>query len=119
MQYMIILNEAAETFAQRNAPEHAAAYWGSWTAYIGAMQAGIVVNGHGLQEPTLATTVRIRDGKRQVHDGPFADTKEQLGGYFVVEVADLDTALKWAAKAPCAATGSVEVRPVLVMPAKT
>ncbi len=120
MQYMIILNETAEDFAQRNAPEHAGNYWGGWTAFIGAMQqAGIVVNGDGLQPPTLATTVRIRDGKRQVHDGPFADTKEQLGGYFVVEVADLDTALEWAAKAPCAATGSVEVRPVLVMPAKT
>jgi hypothetical protein len=117
MQYMVLLNETAEVFAQRNAPEHAASYWGGWTAYIGAMrQAGIVVNGDGLQAPTLATTVRIRDGKRQVHDGPFADTKEQLGGYFIVEVADLDAALEWAAKAPCATTGSVEVRPVLMMP---
>ena len=52
----------------------------------------------------------------QVQDGPFADTKEQLGGYFVIDVADLDTALEWAARAPCAATGGVEVRPVFVAP---
>jgi hypothetical protein len=65
----------------------------------------------------MATTVRIRDGRRQVEDGPFADTKEQLGGYFVIEVPDLDTALDWAAKAPSALTASVEVRPVLPMPA--
>ena len=60
-----------------------------------------------------ATTVRIRDGKRLVQDGPFADTKEQLGGYFVIEVPDLDAALEWAARAPSAACASVEVRPVL------
>ena len=57
--------------------------------------------------------MRIRDGKRIVQDGPFADTKEQLGGYFVIEVPDLDAALEWAARAPSAACASVEVRPVL------
>jgi hypothetical protein len=71
------------------------------------------VKGDGLQGPMLATTLRVIDGKRHVQDGPFADTKEQLGGYFVIEVPDLDAALDWAAKAPCALTGSVEVRPVL------
>lgn len=54
----------------------------------------------------------MRGDKRQVQDGPFADTKEQLGGYFVIDVADLDAALEWAERAPCAATGGVEVRPV-------
>jgi hypothetical protein len=73
----------------------------------------IIVKGDGLQGPHAATTLRVRDGKRSVEDGPYADTKEQLGGYFVIEVPDLDTALDWAAKAPSALTASVEVRPVL------
>ena len=65
--------------------------------------------------PHAATTLRLRDGQRVVEDGPFADTKEQLGGYFVIEVPDLDAALDWAAKAPSARTASVEVRPILPM----
>lgn len=114
MQYMLLLNETESDFAQRNDPEQTAAYWGGWNAFIGAMaQAGIIVKGDGLQGPQTATTVRIRDGKRLVQDGPFADTKEQLGGYFVIEVADLDAALEWAARAPSASSASVEVRPVL------
>ena len=59
--------------------------------------------------------MRVVDGKRRVQDGPFADTKEQLGGYFVIDVPDLDTALAWAARSPSAATAGVEVRPVLAM----
>jgi hypothetical protein len=114
MQYMLMLNETAEDFAKRNDPEQAAAYWGGWTAFIGAMaQAGVIVSGDGLMGPHSATTVRLRDGARTVQDGPFADTKEQLGGYFVIEVADLDAAIDWAAKAPSAQTASVELRPVL------
>ena len=114
MQYMLLLNETEAEFAKRNHPEQAGAYWGGWNAFIGAMaQAGIIVKGDGLQGPHAATTVRVRDGKRLVEDGPFADTKEQLGGYFVIEVPDLDAALDWAAKAPSAAYASVEVRPVL------
>ncbi|MEZ4253507.1 MAG: YciI family protein [Polyangiales bacterium] len=120
MQYMIMLNESAAELAKRNDPEHAQDYWGGWNAFIGAMaQAGIIVNGDGLQGPEVATTLRIRDGKRSVQDGPFADTKEALGGYFVIEVPDLDTALEWAAKAPCVHDGSVEVRPVLLMPPRS
>lgn len=108
------MNEPEAEFAKRNHPEHAGPYWGGWNAYIGAMtQAGIIVKGDGLQGPHTATTVRIRDGKRLVEDGPFADTKEQLGGYFVIDVPDLDAALEWAARAPSASYASVEVRPVL------
>jgi hypothetical protein len=114
MQYMLLLNETEAEFTKRNHPEHAAAYWGGWNAFIGAMaQAGVIVRGDGLHGPQVATTVRVRDGKRMVQDGPFADTKEQLGGYFVIEVADLDAALEWAARAPSATYASVEVRPVL------
>ena len=117
MQYMLILNETAEDFAKQVGGEGTEEYWGGWHAYIGAMMgAGIVVNGDGLEPPHTATTVRIRDGKRLVQDGPFADSKEQLAGYFVIEVPDLDTALEWAARSPAAATGSVEVRPVMPPP---
>jgi hypothetical protein len=118
MQFMLILNETPEEFARRADPVEAGAYWGGWNAFIGAMaQAGVIVKGDGLQGPHTATTLRIRDGKRMVEDGPYADTKEQLGGYFVIDVPDLDAALEWAAQAPSALTASVEVRPVLAMPA--
>lgn len=114
MQYMLLLNEPASEFARRHDPAEAGAYWGGWNAFIAAMaQAGVIVKGDGLQGPHTATTVRIRDGRRIVQDGPYADAKEQLGGYFVIEVPDLDTALEWAARAPSAASASVEVRPVL------
>ena len=114
MQFMLILNETEAEFARRNHPEYAGAYWGGWTAFIGAMaQAGVIVKGDGLQGPHAATTVRVRDGRTLVQDGPFADSKGQLGGYFVIEVADLDAALGWAAQAPSAHYASVEVRPVL------
>lgn len=112
MQYMLMFYEAESDFTQRQtAPQ---VYWGSWSAYVRAIQeAGIVRGGSGLQPPDLATTVRVRDDQRQVQDGPFADTKEQLGGYFVIDVPTLDDALQWAARAPCAATAGVEVRPQL------
>ena len=114
MQFMIVFNQPAEEFAKRHDPEQAPAYMGAWQAYVGAMmQAGVVVNGHGLQAPETATMVRIRNGKRQVQDGPYADTKEHLGGYFIVEVPSQDDALEWAARSPAASSGSVEVRPVL------
>jgi hypothetical protein len=114
MQYMLLLNETAEELAKRNDPVEGPVYWGGWNAFIGAMaQAGVIVKGDGLQGPHTATTLRLRGGVRQVEDGPYADTKEQLGGYFVIEVPDLDAALDWAAQAPSALTASVEVRPVL------
>lgn len=119
MQYMLVHTETADDFAARTDPARADAYWGGWNAYIGALaQAGVIVNGDGLQGPETATTVRIRDGRRLVEDGPFADSKEQLAGYFVIEVPDLDTAIAWAARAPSAATASVEVRPVMPPPAR-
>jgi len=89
MQYMIILNETKEHFDMRNGQtEVAQAYWGAWSAYTAEMcQAGIVVSGSGLQAPHTASVVTVRDGVRHVEDGPFADTKEQLGGYFIIEVS--------------------------------
>ncbi len=117
MQYMLIFTEPTEEFAKREDPTQAPAYWGAWSDYIGAMgAAGIVVSGNGLLPPHTASTLRIEDGRRVIHDGPFAETKEQLGGYFIIEVDDLDTALDWAAKSPAASVGAVEVRPVMPPP---
>ena len=117
MQYMLIFRETPAEVGRRDDPAAAPAYWGAWNAYVGALGgAGVVVSGNGLQPPRTATTVRLSGGQRQVQDGPFADTHEHLGGYFIVEVASLDQALEWAARAPCAAAGSVEVRPVLPPP---
>lgn len=114
MEYMLIMTETAADFAKRNDPTQAPAYFGAWAAYVKAVaESGILVSGLGLQPPETATTVRIRDGKRVLHDGPYAEAKEMLGGYFVINVPDLDAALEWAARSPCAESGSVEVRPGL------
>ena len=114
MQYMLMFHETPADFDKRSDPAVATAYMGAWRAYIGAMMgAGIGVNGAGLLPPHTSTTVRVQGGKRQVQDGPFADTKEQLGGYFVIDVPSLDDALEWAARSPNAATCATEVRPLM------
>lgn len=114
MHYMLLFNETADELAKREDPAHGEAYWGGWSAYMGAIaQSGAMVSGNGLQGPEASTTIRVENGRRQIVDGPFADTKEILGGYVILAVADLDAALEWAARAPCVAAGSVEVRPVL------
>jgi hypothetical protein len=77
-------------------------------------QKGVLVAGDGLYPTATATTVRIRGGERDVTDGPFAETKEQLGGFYVLDVKDLDEAIEWAAKIPGAQFGSIEIRPVMV-----
>ncbi|GEN99807.1 hypothetical protein NSE01_16400 [Novosphingobium sediminis] len=117
MQYVLLFHETAEERAKRHDPVAAEPYWGAWNAYMGAMaQAGVMVGGNGLQPPETATTLRIENGTRHVVDGPFADTKEAFGGYVVLEASDLDAALEWAARAPCASGGSVEIRPVMAGP---
>jgi hypothetical protein len=81
---------------------------------FGREAADVIVSGDALHPVASATTVRVRDGERLLTDGPFAETREQLGGYYIVDVADIDEAINWAAKIPGAATGSVEVRPIMV-----
>jgi len=78
-----------------------------------AGQAGVVLGGEGLEPTSAATTVRVRDGERMLTDGPFAETKEQLGGFYLLECGSLDEAIEWASKIPGASSGSVEVRPVM------
>jgi hypothetical protein len=75
--------------------------------------AGVFAGGEGLEPSSAATTVRVRDGERLLTDGPYAETKEQLGGYYLLECKDLDDALNWAAQIPEAQTGSIEVRPIM------
>ena len=117
MQYMLLFYDTAEGFACRN-DARAAEYYAGWNAYIKALvAAGVVRGGNGLESPEAATVLRLRDGARELHDGPIADTKEQLGGYFIIEVDNLDAALGWAARAPCAGSGGVEIRPVMNPPA--
>src|SRR2546423_15076468 len=77
-------------------------------------QKGVLVAGDGLYPTATATTVRVRDGEREVTDGPFAETKEALGGFYVLDVKDLDEAIDWAAKSPGSQQGSIEIRPVMV-----
>lgn len=114
MRYALLFTETAEQFALRDDPEKAGAYWAAWTSFITAIsESGIVESGAGLLPPHTATTVRIRDGKRQVHDGPYAESKEMLGGFFIIEVPNLDVALEWAARAPSSGYGATEVRPLL------
>jgi hypothetical protein len=76
------------------------------------LAAGVLIHGEGLQPTTTATSVRVREGDASVIDGPFAETKEQLGGFFLIECPDLDGAIEWAARVPGARGGTIEIRPV-------
>jgi hypothetical protein len=112
MQFALLIYESREAFAPRKNDENDP-YLGAWRAYYKALvEAGIYVGGDPLQVPETGTTVRLKEGKRRVQDGPYADTKEQLGGFIILELPSLDAALDWAARCPTAAAGAVEVRPL-------
>lgn len=119
MQYMIMFYETANEIAKRENPDTAPAYWGAWSAYVADInKSAKVINGDGLHPPHTATRVSLKAGKRQVQDGPHPEAKEFLGGYFVVEVKDLDAAIELAARSPNAGAGYTEVRPVLPPPTR-
>jgi hypothetical protein len=110
MEYMLLIYADERDWAaltDQQAAEVYAAY-GRFTAEL--TSAGILRGGAELKPVTTATTVRVRGGKPQITDGPFAETREQLGGYYLIDVPDLDAAIKWAAKIPSAAHGSIEIR---------
>jgi hypothetical protein len=112
MQYMLLIygNEANAARADRATVERISP---AYAAYTEAMQKARVMVGGGRLRPTSsATTVRAPDGKPQVLDGPYTETKEQLGGYYIVDVPDLDAAISWATRCPAASHGAVEVRPI-------
>jgi hypothetical protein len=115
MKYVLLIysNEAAMASAPEAAMGEMMAAYG---AYSQAMaQAGVMVAGDRLRPSSAATTVRTSNGKTQVLDGPYAETKEQLGGYYIIEAPDLDAALSWAERCPGAAHGVIEVRPIWAM----
>jgi hypothetical protein len=113
MEYTLLIYQSSADFDARTDPERSEAFWGSFVPYVKSLyDAGVVVAGTGLEPPDMATTVHVSDGQR-VQDGPYADTKEQLGGLFIIDVPDLDTALDWAGRCPGGASTLVEVRPSL------
>lgn len=113
MLYALLIYEKPADFARRDPSVEKDVYVGAWRKYYQAMvEAGIYVGGNPLDAPETATTVRLRDSKRQIQDGPYASTKEQLGGFTLLELPSLDAALEWAARCPAASYGAVEVRPV-------
>lgn len=114
MQYLLMIyrNEAELGKMDAAARKAMTAEYGAFTQSI--IQSGHFKAGDGLQPTSTATTIRVRDGKTLTTDGPFAETREQLGGYYLIEARDLDTALSIAARIPGARTGSIEVRPIMI-----
>jgi hypothetical protein len=117
MNYTFLIYQNAAAFALRTDPDEKkrTAYRSVWPPYTQALRdAGVFVDGAGLEPPQTAVT--LRNGTGQVQDGPFADTKEQLAGFYIIDVADLDAALEWAARIPAASGSVIEIRPNLVAP---
>jgi hypothetical protein len=111
MQYLLMIYDEEQLWAKMTEAERGTIHqaYGSF----GKQFAGSIVGGNALQPTANATTVRVRDGKLLTTDGPFAETKEQLGGYYLINAKDLDEAIKIASKIPSAVMGSIEVRPIM------
>ncbi len=115
MQYILLI-AGDEAFFQTTPKAELEQVSAAYMVYTQAMHAaGVFVAGDRLHPSNMATTVRIRDGKTAVLNGPYAETREQLGGYYIIDVPDLDAALSWAARCPGASQGSIEVRPIFMM----
>ncbi|MFD2053957.1 YciI family protein [Mesorhizobium calcicola] len=112
MRYMLLIyaNEAAMANASNEATYQISAAYGAYTEAL--KKSGAWLAGDRLRPTQSATLVRMADGKTNVLDGPYADTKEQLAGFYMIEVADADAAIAWAARCPAASSGTVEVRPI-------
>ena len=115
MQYLLLIygNEAGMQAASKADIEKMVAAYGAYTEAL--KKAGVLAGANRLQPTASASTVRVADGKSKVLDGPYAETKEQLAGYYMIDVPDLDAALSWAARCPGASFGAIEVRPVWTM----
>ena len=112
MKYALLIYENLESFAERALVDDQE-YFGAWRAYHRALvDAGVYVTGDPLHAPETGTTVRHRDGKKHIQDGPYANTKEQLAGFIILDLPSLDTALEWASRCPSTFRGAVEVRPL-------
>ena len=119
MRYLLLLYSDPNNGPAPGSPEEAAEMpaWFDYTEKLAA--AGALLGGEALHPVESATTVRVRDDKALHTDGPFAETKETLGGFYLIEAETLDEALDWAAKVPNVGYGSVEVRPIMELPAET
>ncbi len=118
MQYLLLINDDEQLWGAMPEEQRNALY-GEYMAFTGELQSrGILVGADQLQPSSTATVVSIRDGETIVTDGPFAETKEVLGGYYLIDVETLDEALEWAAKIPSARFGHIEVRPVVMRQAE-
>jgi len=115
MEYMLLIYGSEADGKKMSAAEQGEIYQGYMTFTQDLTKSGKNKGGAPLEQSTTATTVRVRNGKTVVTDGPFAETKEQLGGYYMIDVPDLDAALSWAARCPGAAAGTMEVRPIWPM----
>ena len=116
MQYMLLLYSDANEWAAMTPAEQSEAM-GAYFAYTTALRdAGVFLGGDELDGPHTATTLTVQGGQRRVQDGPFIASKESLGGYYLIEVPDLDAALHWAERCPAAHHGHVEIRPVILHP---
>jgi len=113
MKYMLLIYGAPAVEPQYGTPEFATMMQGYADASAKMLADGVMLGGEGLQGVETATSLRLRGGKVETMDGPFADTKEHLGGYYILDVPDLDAALKYAALIPSASYGTVEVRPLM------
>ena len=112
MQYLLMIHDD-EAAAQKATKSQIESFMAAYEAYTSAMvEAGILRSGERLRPSNTGTTIRAPNGKAQVANGPYADVKEQFGGFYVIEVSDLDEAIKWAARCPSALFGAVEVRPI-------
>ena len=113
MRYLLLIYTQEQDEAEATPAEQEAVMEAYFAFSTEAREAGVMLGGEALQPTTTATTVRRRDGKTLTADGPFAETKEQLGGYYILECPNLDEAIEWAAKIPGAKHGSVEIRPLV------
>ena len=112
MKFALLIYESPDAFAARKKGA-SDPYTSAWRAYHKALaESGAFVAGDPLEVPETGTTISVKEGKRRVQDGPYADAKEQLGGFTIVELPSLDAALEWAARCPAASYGAVEVRPL-------
>jgi len=116
MEYLALIYSDGQAWDDAGEEERAAVYAGYARFSDEARAAGVLVGGAELSSTATATTVRVREGKELVSDGPYAEAKEALGGYFILECPSLDDAVDWAARIPAAEHGAVEVRPVYVDP---
>jgi hypothetical protein len=115
MKYMLLIfgNETAQQAATKEQTDQMMAAYGAYSQAL--VKAGVMAGGDRLKPVSTATTVRVANGKTEVLNGPYAETREQLGGYYIIDVPDLDAALAWAARCPGASNGALEVRPIWAM----